>query len=138
MNVIELNAAWRYRVSTDDTPYHDPDLNDQDWNTLRPKLAQLPVITQHETLWLRMHFDMPPNDECAYWWLEFPVGLPDGARLWVNFEAIDIEQAAQLSKWDVTHAIFIGDNVVTLQLSDIVANNPFWQEAKCVPLPCNS
>jgi hypothetical protein len=136
VHVIRLNQAWRYHLELQETVYHDPQLDDRQWAVIVPRTSKLPYFTQHQTLWLRTHFDMPPNDECAYWWLTFPSKLPDHARLWVNYEEIETESEYDPPRWDITFAIAIGDNVVTLQLTKPVDKDSLWREVACVPYPC--
>ena len=134
MKTINLNKNWLYRIVTDDTPYHLPTLDDSTWSGLLPQ-KQLPSLSNNEVLWLRCHFTMPPNDECSYWWLELAQTWPAHARIWVNYEALPLPPQFSPAKWEMTYAIAMGDNVVTIQTTS-ESTAQLCGGMRCVPYPC--
>lgn len=133
MEAIKFKGEWRYLISTNNTPYYIPEVKDQDWDLV--KLSEgLPELYQDETLWLRYHFEMEPNDECTEWWLELGGPLPDETRIWVNYEEIDPVSDHFPPRWDVTYAIAMGNNVVTLRIEEPITG--IWRNIACVPYPC--
>lgn len=134
MQIIHLNQMWRYHIIDDETPYHSPKLEDSHWLNLAP-LAKFPQLLAGQSIWLRYHFIMPPNDECSYWWLEFNQALPTSAKVWVNYEALPLPAHYSPAKWDITYAIAMDENLVTLQLRETVSIELCYT-LLCVPYPC--
>lgn len=134
MKTIILDQNWRYLIAEDETQYHLPSLDDSAWLTVTSNTPLSPLKTG-QTLWLRCHFEMPPNDECAYWWLELSQAWPEMARLWVNYEELPLPPQFSPAKWEITYAIAMGENVVTLQIHGNISPN-LWQAMRCVPYPC--
>lgn len=85
--------------------------------------------TEDETH-ISTHFIMPPNDQCATWWLE--VAPPVEAEVWVNGQALGMLDAVSATV-DITHAVAIGENTLRLRLS---AGLAAWGGALVVPYPC--
>ena len=134
MKTINLNKNWMYLIATDGRNYHLPTLDDSTWSDLISQ-AQLPNLSTREVLWLRCHFTMPPNDECSYWWLELAQDWPTNTRIWVNYEALPLPPQFAPAKWEMTYAIAMGDNVVTIQASSASAAQ-ICGGMCCVPYPC--
>lgn len=135
MEKINLNKNWRYTIAIAGASYYEPTFDDRDWPLFTAD-TQLSTIQTGEALWLRCRFEMPPNDECSYWWLELRQNWPVTARIWVNYEALPLPPEFSPAKWEMTYAIAMGENIVTLQLQELVTAN-LWQNGQCVPYPCD-
>lgn len=136
MQAILLNSDWHYRLSSDETAYHLPAIDDSAWLTFNPDRSITPT---HDTkyIWLRIHFEMHPNDECSVWWLEFTERLAHNSQLWVNYERLVVTpDNLNAPRWDITFAVAMGDNVVTLCVPILHWQAPLWAAA-CVPYPCH-
>lgn len=133
MEMIKLRDEWFYAIADQSAALENPESDDSEWDILM--LAHgLPQVLEDEVLWLKYHFEMPANDECAYWWLEVGGPLPDHTRIWVNYEEIDPVSDYFPPRWDITYAVAMGENVITLRINDTVTGQ--WRKMHVVPYPC--
>ncbi len=115
--------------------YHEPLFDDRAWSE-HSMSSELPELESGQVVWLRCHFDMPPNDECSVWWLEMDQAWPEDAQVWVNYEQLPLPMTENPAKWEITYAIAMDDNVVTLQFTTLPRAD-FWQQIQVVPYPCH-
>jgi hypothetical protein len=129
MQPILLHSGWHIFIGSDNKFYFEPGVDDTLWQPL----TDLPVLHPNERLWMRHGFEMPLNDECSTWWLELATPLPTSAQVWVNYEPIDLQRPL-----DVTYAVFMGKNVVTVYMTEGEQWQKFAQNPKIilVPRPC--
>ncbi len=123
MKSINLNGLWHYRpVDTGDTAlYSEAILDVSHWPQMPvPSNWHAEGLDHHGIVWFRREFDMPPNDECVVWWLEFG-GVDYACDVWVNGTYIG-HHTGYFGKFrfDVTHAISMGSNTLAVRV-----NSPF-------------
>lgn len=135
MNKIILNTTWRYQIASAITEFHNPDFDDTDWPVIED-VSQIAPCEAGQVLWLRTHFDMPPNDECSVWWLESNTAWPTEAHVWVNYEKLPLPMMCVPARWEITYAIAMDENIVTVQLTTLPSDD-FWQSLQIVPYPCH-
>lgn len=123
MESINLNGLWRYRPIeiNDTTLYIDPELDDHEW----PEMA-IPAnwyragLDHHGIVWFRREFDMPLNEDCSVWWLEFG-GVDYTCDVWLNGAYIG-HHTGYFGKFrfDVTASVMMGKNSLVVRV-----NSPF-------------
>ena len=74
MNAINLNGRWHYRPGSegDSLEYGPPHKDTSHWKTIKvPQNWALADLNHDGVMWYRRNFDMPHNEGCYVWWLEF-------------------------------------------------------------------
>jgi hypothetical protein len=119
MNVINLNGRWHYRPITkgDTLEYGSPHKDTSSWQTLKvPQNWALADLHHDGVMWYRRNFDMPQNEGCYVWWLEF-TGVDYQCDVWVNGQYVGshVGYFARF-RFDVTDALVTGSNLVAIRL----------------------
>jgi hypothetical protein len=137
MKPIDLSEGWRFlrQDVPDGADYSQLSVHDHLWPTLSilkgESLKEL--VSEEGWVWLRQAFDMPANEECSTWWLEFEEPLQ--GKLWVNGKPIN---APNKQRMNVTAEVTMGSNlvVVCLECPLYPDEEHTWRKVSCVPYPC--
>lgn len=128
MDSIALDGLWRYLpVDANDTVlYNSPELDDSQWGEMSvPSNWYVKGLDHHGVVWFRCTFDMPANDECSVWWLEFG-GVDYACDVWLNGTYIG-HHSGYFGKFrfEVTTAVVMEKNTLVVRV-----NSPFEEIGK--------
>ncbi len=128
MDTLFLNKLWSYLpVSANDTTlYSDSSLDTSAWQQMEiPANWYTHGLDHHGVVWFRREFEMPPNDECSAWWLEFG-GVDYACDVWLNGTYIG-HHTGYFGKFrfEVTAAVQMEKNVLAVRV-----NSPFEEIGK--------
>jgi hypothetical protein len=131
METIVLNENWRYRLvdRADVGDYNARSIRVDDWETISLRNLVSVGINAGTSVWLRRTFVMPPNEQCASWWIEAESGFQ--GEVWVNGQPVGQLSAVPL---EVTQAVAMGENVITMRIDSLPRQAP--ASLACVPYPC--
>ncbi|MBZ0309778.1 MAG: beta galactosidase jelly roll domain-containing protein, partial [Anaerolineae bacterium] len=107
--------------ASDTTLYSDRTLDVSQWPQMVVPSNWYPEgLDHHGVVWFRHEFDMPPNEACAVWWLEFG-GVDYACDVWVNGTYLG-HHTGYFGKFrfDVTQAVSMGSNTLVVRV-----NSPF-------------
>lgn len=126
MQSIDLTADWYLAQG------NSPQLDALVWQKLDMPLAVLAQEAGFTPLYLQRRFEMGPNEHCASWWWETESELE--GELWINGQAISLDNKQIPSHLDITDAIAIGENTIILRLAapQLASIHTIF----CVPYPC--
>ncbi len=137
MKPIELNDQWRFMRQ--DVPgsadYSQLSVHDHLWPNLSILKGEAlkELVSDEGCVWLRQTFDMPANDECSTWWLEFVEPLQ--GKAWVNGKPLG---GNNKQRFNITAEVAMGSNLVVLCLDCPLYpdDDHTWRKVSCVPYPC--
>lgn len=136
MKPISLNGMWRYLpVAADDTDdYSSPTADVRQWDSMMlPQNWALAGLEHNGVVWFRRTFEMPKNDDCVVWWLEF-CGVDYACDVWVNGRYIGSHTGYfERFRFEVTNAVVLETNTLVVRVrsdDDPSAIKGFFQHSQ--------
>ncbi len=133
---ISLNEDWRYYFSEQaSADYSALVINDSKWIPLLRLEDWAVGAGQSGADWFRRTVVLEPTEACVNYLLRLE-NVPDPLTVFVNGNKIGTLTGRSSYSFDVTHSVYIGENVIALRLGSVTGNGGFGA-VHLIPMPCD-
>lgn len=134
---ISLNDDWRYHFAEKSTAdYSALVVNEARWIPLS-RLGDWAVgAGQGGADWFRKTITLEPTEACVNYLLRME-NVPETVTVFVNGHKIGSVTDSKYHAFDVTHAVYIGENVIALRLTCATGGGGGFGGVYLVPVPCD-